>query len=337
VRNLEKERSILLAREEKALSKDVEKANRQDEQLREMTAALKEFRSRCNSLEEENEALLSKANKATHEAEMAVESQQATVNQMTVLQEELAKVDEENQSLRDSKEALKAANERIAELEKGVKASAEAPRPGGDSGTTDVLRKELHHQVTHLRSLEHANARLTREITALKKDKANAELLKEEKLALENKLRNMGTLRSKLAQVESENGALLKEKNEWAVFLRDSSQQPETDDSPGTGTPSKKQALDRYSSPASVTKALASARIANLSLEEKVGYLSSLTKVRDGQIQELESRINELQEEVVPGLEKQKEELSRKLEGLQRNQALDAKELQMLKEQVVRC
>jgi mitotic spindle assembly checkpoint protein MAD1/[phosphatase 2A protein]-leucine-carboxy methyltransferase len=84
-------------------------------------------------------------------------------------------------------------------------------------GMEDVVRvqKELQNQVAYIKQLEGTNRQLTAECKHLKDTYRNVEVLKEEKLSLEQKLKLMDDLRVKCGKFEVQNGVLLKEKEQW--------------------------------------------------------------------------------------------------------------------------
>ena len=330
VKNLERERAILLAQQEKHASRDEQRDLQDKEERRELVSSLGQFRAKCSLLEEQNDLLKSQHSSTEHEKDIALQERENALKELEVLQEELQKVDEENSELKADKQALKEAQETIAELrkqlaERQTSKSDDQEKQQQDINVSAVLRKELHHQVQHLRTLEHNNSRLTREVSALKADRANAELLKEEKLSLETKLRRMDSLRKKLADVELECGALRREKEEWASYLSNS--RASQDDS-------EDQQRESFSSPAQMAKTLASARIELLSLQDKLGTTSASLKSRDEVIVDLEGRVAELQDVAIPHWQAEQQKLQDRLRAMERNTQLDQKELGMLREQI---
>ena len=331
VKNLEKERAILLAQQEKYTSRDEQRDLQDKEERKELVASLSQFREKCALLEEQNDLLKGRQSSLSHRSDIAEQEKENALKELEVLQEELQKVDEENGELRVQKQSLKEAQETIEELRKQLAEqqaakSAQSKGPQQDLNVSEVLRKELHHQVQHLKTLEHNNSRLTREVTALKADRANVELLKEEKLSLETKLRRMESLRKKLADVDLECGALRREKEEWASYLSKSRSMSEEG--------AEGQARESFTSPAQMAKTLASARIELLSLQEKLGTAAASLKSRDDVIVELEGRVAELQDVAIPHWETESQKLQDRLRATERNAALDQKELDMLREQI---
>ena len=331
VKNLEKERAILLAQQEKYTSRDEQRDLQDKEERKELVASLSQFREKCALLEEQNDLLKGRQSSLSHRSDIAEQEKEIALKELEVLQEELQKVDEENGELRVQKQSLKEAQETIEELRKQLAEqqaakSAQSKGPQQDLNVSEVLRKELHHQVQHLKTLEHNNSRLTREVTALKADRANVELLKEEKLSLETKLRRMESLRKKLADVDLECGALRREKEEWASYLSKSRSMSEEG--------AEGQARESFTSPAQMAKTLASARIELLSLQEKLGTAAASLKSRDDVIVELEGRVAELQDVAIPHWETESQKLQDRLRATERNAALDQKELDMLREQI---
>lgn len=322
IKHLEKERAILLSREEKFTSRDTEKEVQREEERRTLISSLGEFRQRYAVLEDENDSLKNDYNRMKHEHEIMSDERNNALKQMEVLQEELRNLDEENRKLKSSEDDLQKANERLQDLEKQLK---ERPIPsvnGQDSSNlpvSDVLRKELHHQVQHLRTLEQNNARLTKELAALKKDRANVELLKEEKLSLESKVRRMDALRRTLAETEAEVALLQRERDEWAVYLKSSQNEDES---------------EKFETPAQLARSLASAKIEIASLKEKLESSAANLKLRDELMQKLEARVQELETEILPKWKGETETLRRRLENIERMRSLDQKELGMLREQI---
>lgn len=81
-----------------------------------------------------------------------------------------------------------------------------------------VVRDELQRQAEYLRSLESMNAKLTTELTRYKDRHANAEVLREEKRALESKVVVMEGLREKVARLEAQVEAAKREREDWQVL-----------------------------------------------------------------------------------------------------------------------
>lgn len=329
VKYLEKERSILLDRQERALEKDNSVQARQDEERKELIASLGEFRSRCSTLEEEVSLLVDSESKARHARDVAEHGKANIDAQMQVLQDELVELENAVKQVNDDKSQLYAAQEEIAELKKqlAVLAGGERALATQDRSVTDVLRKELHHQVTHLKTLEHSNARLNREITALRNERQSVELLKEEKHTLEVKLQQMNDMRVQLAKAEGIVHALQREKDAWASYLagpKSAEGGTSSNDSPSAKT---------YTSPAQMAKELASSKIDVLSLREQQGALQASIHARDTSIAELEDRLSH-GEQQIEDLRKQLERQNDARRATERSSALDRKELEMLREQI---
>lgn len=337
VKHLEKERSILLAREDKSLTTDTVKAEQQEREKREQLQSLAEYRSRCASLEENVSVLTAAESKARHSLDLAQQERDNIDRQMQILQDELVKLEADIQQSGDERQQLHDALHEISQLKAElVKAQTRDVKRDEDvkdsPSTTDVLRKELHHQVTHLKTLEHNNARLNREIAALRTERQSLDLLKEQKLSLETKLLKMNELRSKLARTEADVESLQNEKQAWAAFLAMPSstgnvQVPES--------PAIRAAKKAYSSsPAQITKTLASARIEIVSLQDKQDSLNTAIKTRDESIIELESRIRDLEDVHIKQLRADLERQKTLLLTRDRNAKLDQKEITMLRAQL---
>ncbi|KAF9907002.1 coiled-coil domain-containing protein mad1 [Linnemannia zychae] len=149
-------------------------------------------------------------------------------------------------------------------------------------GMEDVMRvqKELQNQVAYIKQLEGANRQLTSECKHLKETYRNIEVLKEEKLGLEQKLKLMDDLRIKCGKYEVQNGVLLKEKEQWAAFLEKSDK---TD----------------YNSPYELAKTIATLRGDKVALIEVRDEFQEALKAHDRHIAQLEQQLAELKTKLV--------------------------------------
>ncbi|KAF8943295.1 coiled-coil domain-containing protein mad1 [Haplosporangium gracile] len=149
-------------------------------------------------------------------------------------------------------------------------------------GMEDVVRvqKELQNQVAYIKQLEGTNRQLTAECKHLKDTYRNVEVLKEEKLSLEQKLKLMDELRIKCGKYEVQNGVLLREKEQWAAFLEKSDK---TD----------------FNSPYELAKTIAALRGDKAALVEVRAEFQEAFKSRDAYIEQLEQHLSELKTKLV--------------------------------------
>lgn len=169
-------------------------------------------------------------------------------------------------------------------------------------------------QVTHLKSLESANSRMTRELAAYKSHQTNLELLREENRTLASQVRLLEPLRSQLSSTEVALQELEREKAAWSAFL----------DSEDGHT---------FSGPSDLSKALAASRIENLSLRERLGHRDGEIKARDRLVGELEARNDELEQEKEDELERRRA-ADAHAERAERARELDKRRAEMLAEQL---
>lgn len=167
-------------------------------------------------------------------------------------------------------------------------------------------------QVDRLKVLEQTNTRLSRELEILRGRDANIEILKEENRSLQHRLSEMEDLRPRLATAEVEREKLIQAQSEWTVYLN----------------------RDRaYSTPHELSKALATMRVENASLKERLGSRESEMKSRDRMISELEARLQEAETE-----RNEEFEIRTKFESqlsiAERNRGLDKRRIEMLNEQL---
>lgn len=80
---------------------------------------------------------------------------------------------------------------------------------------TDMTRLSPTGQVSHLRTLEKENGKLTRKLETYERQHANVDVLKEANKTLEKKVRGMDELRQQIATQDAEMDALRREKKDW--------------------------------------------------------------------------------------------------------------------------
>lgn len=84
-------------------------------------------------------------------------------------------------------------------------------------GQEDVARveRELKNQVAYIKQLESTNRQLSADSRHFKEVYRNTEILKEEKVGLEQKLKMLDDLRTKCGMLEVQKEVLVKEKQQW--------------------------------------------------------------------------------------------------------------------------
>jgi mitotic spindle assembly checkpoint protein MAD1 len=125
----------------------------------------------------------------------------------------------------------------------------------------EIVRDELKRQAGYLRTLESTNAKLMGEVIVLKQRVGNAEILKEEKRALERKLEGVEKLRVRCAQLEREVESVTKERE--AVLSSQSGRSSRAD-----------------------ARQVAELRMENARLLEQLGHTKSELGVKEAQVEE---------------------------------------------------
>jgi mitotic spindle assembly checkpoint protein MAD1 len=161
--------------------------------------------------------------------------------------------------------------------------------------------------------MEQANARMSRELATLRSRHSNVELLKEENHQLKQRLRHFDQVRQQLASTEVKLAKLVQERAEWAVFIKENQSE--------------------FKSPREFFKSLGGKRIENASLRARLGSMVSEIKSRDRMIGELETRLEELdQERNIEFAEKIKAQGQAQI--AERNRELDRRRVHILNEQL---
>ena len=190
----------------------------------------------------------------------------------------------------------------------------------GDADTLAIIKRELSEQVAHIKRLESTNRDQLAELKYYRKLNKSVEVVEEEKRVLENKVRMMEDLRRELSEVQLQRQILEDERRSWTTYL-----QNET---------STLGAVE-FDTPEAIARALVQERLEKAALVERLGAIQPELTERD---------------EIVRNFEAEKVRLLRELEKLragggndsrvrmrlERQRALAIKEVEYLREQLVR-
>ena len=282
---LELERKLRVCREENGgLREEV------DEVRSDLASESRQHQHRISELETRNAAL-----------ERAVEEPRAEVESKTVaiaeLQRRVAGRDAEVSRLESDVTRLRAL--------------------AGDVDGLALVKRELSEQVAHIRKLEVTNREQAAELKRYRKQLKSVEIVEEEKMALQGKLRLMDNLRSELAEAKLRAQVLEEERGSWASYLEGQA---------GSDGPL------RFDSPEELARAFIRESLERASLMEKLGSLQPELAVREDSIRALEDEKAKLAAEmsklrISAGDNKQKMRL-------ERQRALAVKEVEYLRAQL---
>ncbi|KAF9429648.1 coiled-coil domain-containing protein mad1 [Podila epigama] len=178
----------------------------------------------------------------------------------------------------------------------------------------DWARKELQNQVSYGRQLETKNRQLVAECNHYKEMYRNAEVLKEEKTALQQKLTMLDDLRVKYGMLEVQNGVLRKEKQQWLAFLNESDSK-------------------EFNSPHDLAKTIALLRREQSALISTNGELEAALRSRDSFINQLETQLQNVKRILVEQ-EQKMATLSAEARRSEQSKALALRQVENLKEQL---
>lgn len=151
----------------------------------------------------------------------------------------------------------------------------------GDQDTLTVIKRELSEQVTHIRKLEGINREQAAELKNFRKVQKSVEVVEEEKLALENRLRMMEDLRRELSEEQLKKQLLEDEKRAWTTYLE-----------------GQAQGELQFKSPEDLAKAFVRERLETASLVDRLGAIQPELTARDETIKALEEEKGKLHEEL---------------------------------------
>ncbi|GAA5868651.1 hypothetical protein JCM3774_003613 [Rhodotorula dairenensis] len=266
---LERHRAVLLAKEREDSERADRKKHDEDGEKTKLGKQVRELRAQLDQLQDEHADLQASFADLEHSASQAVAQANSHQQRTAGLQQEIEHLRSEVEHQRQS--AAQEYKRRIA-VETEIEQEKLKARSGGDSA---IIRDELHRQVTTLRTLEKDNAKLQRRVETYEQQHANAELLKETNRSLEKKLKQAEFLRQQVAAQSVELEILKREKADWSAFIK-------TEDK------------DAFSSPRKITKNLATIRIENASLRDRLNSHELEVQRRDRMIGQLEERLAEV-------------------------------------------
>ncbi|GAA5901369.1 hypothetical protein JCM6882_007758 [Rhodosporidiobolus microsporus] len=301
VDKLERQRAILLGKEREASEREQHRANEEDSARVELEKENRKLRAQLSAVKDETADLQADFEDLQHSATQANEAANAERGRAGALQGELERVRTElEQSLQATGDERKRRVAVEAELEREKLAAR-------DSADAEIIREELHRQVTTLRTLEKENSKLQRRLETYERQHANVELLKETNRSLEKKVKAAEEVRQQVAAQNVELELLRREKADWAAFV-------------------KPEDADPFSSPRKITKNLASTRIENATLRDRLNTHELEVQRRDRIIGQLEARAAELEGKL--------DEARRELKQVEERARVDASQTGLLRQEV---
>ncbi|KAG0663864.1 coiled-coil domain-containing protein mad1 [Rhodotorula mucilaginosa] len=260
---LERHRAVLLAKEREASERADRKKQDEDGEKAKFEKQARDLRQQLDQLQDEHADLQASFSDLEHSASQAIAQANSHQQRTAGLQQEIEHVRSEAEEQRQ--QATQERQRRInveAELEQ-EKLKA---RSAGDSA---IIREELH------RKSKKDNAKLQRRVETYEQQHANAELLKETNRSLEKKLKQAESLKQQVAAQAVKLEILKREKADWSAFI-------------------KAEDNDAFSSPRKITKNLATTRIENATLRDRLNSHELEVQRRDRIVGQLEQRLAEV-------------------------------------------
>lgn len=266
---LERHRAVLLAKEREASERADRKKQDEDSEKAKFEKQARDLRQRLDQLQDEHADLQASFADLEHSASQAIAQANSHQQRTAGLQQEIDHLRSEAEQHRQ--QASQERQRRIS-VETELEQEKLKARSAGDSA---IIREELHRQVSTLRTLEKDNAKLQRRVETYEQQHANAELLKETNRSLEKKLKQAESLKQQVAAQAVELEILKREKADWSAFIK-------TEDN------------DAFSSPRKITKNLATTRIENATLRDRLNSHELEVQRRDRIVGQLEQRLAEV-------------------------------------------
>ncbi|KAF8345268.1 spindle assembly checkpoint component Mad1 [Amanita rubescens] len=268
VERLERDRRWLADREKEQQEERERERAEHAEEKRNFDATVRDLRTRLTSLQEEHADLSDAHTTMSQSTSGSVASLKLQIASLNAEQVALQAALMESQALTSQQEAtIESLRSQLLSQSQGESRKSLNEDEAHDMA---VIRDELHRQASYLRSLEKDNAKLTREVTMLRENSANVEVMREEKRGLERKLRTMDEMRNKVVALEAEVEAARKEREAWASSHPP---EPESLSSSTSGAP-----------PVAHTQQITTLRLEHAALLESHGSTAALLRSRDAEL-----------------------------------------------------
>lgn len=214
---LEKDRRFLYEREKEASSKVAQFMNElsqlKEQSTKSQSAMQKERNELLDQMSELQQSFRALQSESRNKISQYKSRLDASEFELRQVQNELTRQLQDNSIQRDRYQQLQLQlTETEASLRRHRMESEEVQN-------MNIARQELQKQLSYIDSLEAKVLALTSELEKYRSEQTNIELLKEEKINLENRLRRMETLQSKSTTLEVENALLNSERAQWSSFL----------------------------------------------------------------------------------------------------------------------
>lgn len=210
-----------------------------------------------------------------------VESRQSTLrNTIDDLKKDLT---DTSNNLKDVQERLSRRDLDVGQLESEI---LRLKAQTGDADTLAVIKRELSEQVTHIRRLESTNRDQINELKHLRRTHKAAEVVEEEKRALESRLSLLEDTQKALREAQLQQQILEDERNSWASYLQSENE--------GDAVRGEME----FDSPEEVARAFVRQRVENASLVQQMGAQRSEILERDEMIKQLDGEKASLQSEL---------------------------------------
>ncbi|KAI9683382.1 MAG: coiled-coil domain-containing protein mad1 [Trizodia sp. TS-e1964] len=153
----------------------------------------------------------------------------------------------------------------------------------GDVDTLGIIKRELSEQVAHIKKLESTTRDQSAELKHYRRLHKSLEVVEEEKMVLEGKVRMMDDLRRELAEAQLQKSILEDERKSWTSYFQKEA---------------SKEGDMEFDSPEALARALVQERLERASLVEKMGSFEPELLEKDEIIKELEKEKYRLLSEV---------------------------------------
>lgn len=283
-----------------------------------------ELERKVRTLQERNTSLQEDADEAQGElASLERQSQhkytelETRYNTLQQSFEELrAELDTQVHALQQAQQKLTKREAEVGEMESEI---IRLKAQSGDQDTLAVIKRELSEQVTHIRKLESINREQAAELKHFRKVQKSVEVVEEEKMALENRLRIMEDLRRELSEEQLKRQILEDEKSAWTSYLEGQA---------------RSEGELQFDTPEDLAKAFVKERLENASMVDRVGAVQAELTARDETIKSLENEKAKIREELEKLKSAGNASDSKQRMRLERQRTLAVKEVEYLRAQL---
>lgn len=302
---------LFLFEKQKEIADTLERARQEfDQERQQMQSTMAELRTKCTDLETQLADQEASARSTTNRLQTQISDVEAERDNFASTFDDLnGQVANLNEQLSAKQKTIVEQAEEIDQLKSS---NFNLKHLESQQESADIVRNELKEQVEYIHKLEAQIESLNSQLKRLTEDHQLVEIVREEKAALEVKLRSLQEAQESAASNELLLLQLQQEKQRWASFL-------EKDDS--------------YSTPEDIVRALMHERVEKAGLLDQLGRAEADYSAERERNEALSKQLEDIRDQLTEAKDQHNNDLDN-ITRLENQKQLAVKEATMLREQL---